>query len=36
MSAQTFQRINGQFTQALGFNGPQAKELARKARRGPA
>jgi phasin family protein len=29
-AAQTFQRINDQFTQALGFNGPQAEELARR------
>src|SRR3954452_6763364 len=27
-ATQTFQRINDQFTQALGFNGPQAEELA--------
>src|SRR5215207_299938 len=26
----SFQRINDQFTQALGFNGPQAEELARR------
>ena len=26
-ATQTFQRINDQFTQALGFNGPQAEEL---------
>src|SRR3954451_3535487 len=30
MASQTFQRINDQFTQALGFNGPQAEELARR------
>src|SRR5215212_3981855 len=29
-ATQTFQRINAQFTQALGFNGPQAEELARR------
>src|SRR3954469_25678641 len=29
-ATQTFQRINDQFTQALGFNGPQAQELARR------
>ena len=29
-ATQTFQRINDQFTQALGFNGPQAEELARR------
>src|SRR4051794_32506435 len=28
-ATQTFQRINDQFTQALGFNGPQAVELGR-------
>ncbi len=26
----SFQRINDQFTQALGFNGPQAEELTRR------
>ena len=26
----SFQRLNDQFTQALGFNGPQAEELARR------
>src|SRR5215207_2855991 len=26
----SFERINDQFTQALGFNGPQAEELARR------
>src|SRR5215211_8572783 len=26
----SFQRINDQFTQGLGFNGPQAEELARR------
>jgi phasin family protein len=30
MATQGFQRINDQFTQALGFNGPQAEELARR------
>jgi phasin family protein len=30
MATQAFQRINDQFTQALGFNGPQAEELARR------
>src|SRR3954447_12151670 len=30
MATQTFQRINDQFTKALGFNGPQAEELARR------
>src|SRR5215204_3130445 len=29
-ATETFQRINDQFTQALGFNGPQAEELARR------
>src|SRR3712207_2298182 len=29
-ATQTFQRINDQFTQALGFNGPQAEELTRR------
>ena len=29
-ATQSFQRINDQFTQALGFNGPQAGELARR------
>src|SRR5215204_6117853 len=29
-ATQTFQRINDQFTQALGFNGPQAEEVARR------
>ena len=29
-ATQSFQRINDQFTQALGFNGPQAEELARR------
>src|ERR1051325_9151205 len=27
---ETFQRITDQFTQVLGFNGPQAEELARR------
>src|SRR3954465_4486728 len=27
MATQSFQRLNDQFTQALGFNGPQAEEL---------
>ena len=27
-ATQSFQRINDQFTQALGFNGPQAEDLA--------
>src|SRR3954447_2002187 len=31
MAAQGFQRINDQFTKALGFSGPQAEELARRA-----
>src|SRR4051794_20670677 len=30
MATQAVQRINDQFTQALGFNGPQAEELARR------
>jgi phasin family protein len=30
MASQTFQRINDQFTQAWGFNGPQAEELTRR------
>src|SRR5215217_2697787 len=30
MAAQSFQRINDQFTQALGYNGPQAEELTRR------
>src|SRR3954466_14710998 len=29
-ATQMFQRINDQFTQALGFNGPQAEELPRR------
>src|SRR5215203_2758828 len=29
-ATETFQRINDQFTQALGFNGPQAEELTRR------
>ena len=29
-ATQTFQRINDQFTQALGFNGPQSEELTRR------
>ena len=29
-ATQTFQRVTDQFTQALGFNGPQAEELARR------
>src|SRR3954464_4396731 len=29
-ATQTFQRINDQFPQALGFNGPQAEELTRR------
>ena len=29
-ATQTFQRINDQFTQVLGFNGPQAEELTRR------
>src|SRR3712207_1809772 len=29
-ATQTFQPINDQFTQALGFNGPQSKELTRR------
>ena len=29
-ATQSFQRINDQFTQALGFNGPQAEELSRR------
>src|SRR4051812_2165302 len=29
-ATQSFQRINDQFTQARGFNGPQAEELARR------
>ena len=30
LATESFQRINDQFTQALGFNGPQAEELARR------
>ena len=30
LASQTFQRLNDQFTQALGFNGPQAEELTRR------
>ena len=30
MATQSFRRINDQFTKALGFNGPQAEELARR------
>jgi hypothetical protein len=30
MATQGFQRINDQFTKALGFDGPQAEELARR------
>ena len=30
MATQSFQRINDQFTKVLGFNGPQAEELARR------
>jgi phasin family protein len=30
MATQSFQRLNDQFTQALGFIGPQAEELARR------
>jgi phasin family protein len=30
MATQSFQRLNDQFTQALGFNGPQAEELSRR------
>jgi|SRR4051812_31307126 hypothetical protein len=30
-ATETFQRMSDQFTQALGFNGPQAEELARRA-----
>src|SRR3954449_11761522 len=30
MASQSFQRLNDQFTQALGFNGPQAEELTRR------
>src|SRR3954471_21120397 len=30
MATQSFQRLNDQFTQALGFNGPQAEELTRR------
>ena len=29
-ATQSFKRINDQFTQALGFNGPQAEELTRR------
>src|SRR5215217_2759615 len=29
-ATQSFQRINDQFTQVLGFNGPQAEKLARR------
>src|SRR5215207_183046 len=29
-AAQSFQRMTDQFTQALGFNGPQTEELARR------
>ena len=30
MASQSFQRLNDQFTQALGFSGPQAEELSRR------
>ena len=30
LATESFQRINDQFTKALGFNGPQAEELARR------
>src|SRR3954471_24823729 len=30
-ATQSFQRMTDQFTQVLGFNGPQAEELARRA-----
>jgi len=30
MASQTVQRLNDQFTQALGFNGPQSEELTRR------
>src|SRR4051812_40950098 len=30
-ATETFQRMSDQFTQVLGFNGPQAEELARRA-----
>src|SRR3982751_2372017 len=30
-ATETFQRMADQFTQVLGFNGPQAEELARRA-----
>src|SRR3954463_12392165 len=30
MATQSFQRLNDQFTQALGFTGPQAEELSRR------
>src|SRR3954453_14882155 len=30
MATQSFQRLNDQFTQALGFNGPQAEDLPRR------
>jgi hypothetical protein len=29
-ATQTFQRVTDQFTQVLGFNGPQAEELTRR------
>src|SRR4051812_5598745 len=29
-ATQTFQRVSDQFTKVLGFNGPQAEELARR------
>src|SRR4029453_6123829 len=29
-ASETFQRLSDQFTQVLGFNGPQAEELARR------
>ena len=32
-ATQSFQRITDQFTQVLGFNGPQAEELARRSSR---
>jgi phasin family protein len=30
LATESFQRINDQFTKALGFNGPEAEELARR------
>jgi hypothetical protein len=34
-ATQSFQRVTDQFTRMLGFNGPQAEELARRSSRQP-